>query len=817
MPIQLQNRSLYSGIFLISAATLLLELTLTRIFDVLLWNNLAYLIVSSAIFGFGLGGIFILLWPMINVATDKLVAAASAAFASLTLLLIPALKLIPANFGEISVHPVRQLFAFGSLYLFLLAPFFASGLVISIILTRHAERVHRLYFWDLFGAGIGCLGIFVLPSLIGAEETLLVIGAAGALAAALFVGEGSRARQLGGLTAISLAVLSVGLSDRIAFESFMEKRGVKIGAANDGVEFSRWDPISKIDILSQKEAFAKRIVYDGGSQSSAFYMFDGDFEAVRQNYFEVVNGRNRYNSGKYVGLAHWLKRESSPRTLVIGSAGGQETLAALAWGAAHVDAVEMVCTVIDAATGPYADFIGRIFTDPRVTVTCDEGRSFLRHTNNQYDIIQIHSNHTTSSLANGSGGASPIYLQTVEAYKEYLSHLTKDGTLQINYFVYPRMITTAARAWSELFPGEEFKRHLVITSGYGPMPTFLVKRSEWTQNEIAAIRYFLGPEIPDPKDYKIIFAPGEPESSNVPDEFFEIPLSKGFETSLPYKVFPPTDDQPFFRDLRKEVRKLEADKQGYLPTDTVDFMNASLRKFMPMENVHLYVLGGLSVIFAAIVVLVPLLLFRRKGLSGPEALPTLIYFAGLGAGFIIVEMVLISKFVLLIGFPVYAMATILFTLLVSAGIGSNLSERLSRSWRRLAILAIPAFGVIALLLVVAFPHLRDLTLGMGQLARILLVVAFLIPIGIPLGMPFPLGIQVLKSRAPNLIPWAWGVNGFMTVVGSLMSVILSMKFGFDLTLVVAVAIYIIAMSSFLILTRTGNERVQPSSGPITLA
>ena len=155
-----------------------------------------------------------------------------------------------------------------------------------------------------------------------------------------------------------------------------------------------------------------------------------------------------------------------------------------------------------------------------------------------------------------------------------------------------------------------------------------------------------------------------------------------------------------------------------------------------------------------------------------------------------------SKFVLLIGFPIYSMATVLFTLLFSAGVGSYLSAPLSRSFGRWTILAIPAFALIMVLLVVAFPHLRNLTLGMSQLARILLVAAFLIPVGIPLGMPFPLGIDALNLRASNLIPWAWGINGFMTVVGSLLSMILTMKLGFDRTLFIAVAIYFIAMLSF---------------------
>ncbi len=808
----LRHRNLYFAIFLISSATLLLELTLTRIFDVILWNNLAYLIISSAIFGFGLGGIFIMLWPMKGVATDKLLTRVSVGFAGFVLLLVPALKFIPANFDELASHPFRQLAAFGSLYLFLLIPFFASGLAISIILTRNAEQVHRLYFWDLLGAGIGCIGIFVLPSIIGGEETLIIIGSAGLLAAALFAGGGQFANWLT-ITATALAILTIAVfANRITFESFVAKRGIGPNQANDNVEFSKWDPISKIDIDRENVPFRKRIVYDGGSQSSSFYSFDGNLDALAENYFVTADNQNRYNSGKYVALSHWLKRADSPRSLIVGSAGGQETLAALAFGASHVDAVEMVCTVMDAATGPYADFTGSLFLNPRVTTTCDEGRSFLRHSGDLYDIIQIHSNHTTSSIGSGSGGASAVYLQTVEAYKEYLSHLTKGGILQINYYVYPRMITTSAKAWSELYPDEDFRQHLVITTGYGPMPTFLIKRSKWTRDEIAAVRYFMGPEVSDERSYEIIFAPGEPEASNVPDDFFQVPLDPNFEASLPYKVFPLTDDRPFFRDLRKGVGRIQADSEGYVPKETAGFINASLRKFIPLESIHLYLLGGLSIIVALVVIPGPLLIFRRKALGKPETVPALIYFACLGAGFIIVELVLIFKFTLLTGFPVYSMATVLLTLLISAAVGSLISESLSRSYGRRAILSVPAFCIAILILVLSFPQLRDLTLGMGQLARILLAAAFIVPIGIPLGMPFPLGIDALKTRAPDLIPWAWGINGFMTAVGSLLSIVISMKFGFDAAIFVAVLIYVIALLSFYFLTKTDPGARAPEDG-----
>jgi spermidine synthase len=795
-------RQLYAGLFLISASTLLLELALTRIFDVILYNNLAFLIVSSAMFGFGLGGVVAMIWPMPRTSTDRLLSACAGIFALVVLLLMVCLKVTPADFNDFGVHPVRQSIAFASLYLFVLAPFLAAGLAVAFAVVRQAERIHKLYFWDLAGAGVGCLAIFVLPGLIGGEETLLVVAAGGAAAAALFAGGRGLIGKASLFEAFAGIVLTVLLANRIEFESLIVKRNVRLGAQHQVSEFSRWDPVSKIDVLAQDVPWRKRIAYDGGAQSSAFYQFDGDFSSIRAHYFDVADGQSRYNSGKYVALAHWLKREKSPQTLVIGSAGGQETLAALTWGADHVDAVEMVCTVIAAGRGEYKDFIGGIFDNSRVTTYCDEGRNFLAHSNKRYDLIQIHSNHTTSSIANGSGGAMPVYLQTVEGYRDYFSHLSADGILQINYFVYPRMIATAAEAWSEIAPGDDFADHLVITSGFGIMPTFLVKRSPWTAGEVAEIRRFMGAEFPDVfTDNRIIYAPNQPEAASVPQDLFKVPLSKTVEDSVPYKIEPPTDNKPFFRNLRKEVGPLQVDDRGYVTPDTAVFLNSSLHGRIPMESVHLYLLGGASVVVAAIMVLLPLILLRRRGLSQANAAPALLYFACLGAGFVMVELALMSKFVLLVGYPIYAMATVLLTLLVSAGCGSYLAERISDRWGRWAIASIPVFGLFVLLIIGGYTGIRDFTLGLGQITRIILVSLLLVPIGIPLGMPFPLAITALRRTSPDLIPWAWGVNGFMSVVGSLVAVVLELKYGFNTTLILAVCVYLIAVPCFVRIAR----------------
>jgi spermidine synthase len=241
------------------------------------------------------------------------------------------------------------------------------------------------------------------------------------------------------------------------FIEHTNKRGIITASLENRVEYSRWDPISKIDVLDT-ETYKKHIAYDGGSQSSHFFKFDGDYRKLRTELL-TDTGRHVWNKG--VLASHYLRKDSPKNVLIIGSAGGQETKVALAYGAAHVDAVEMVGTVVELGKERYTNFIGRIFNDPRVNTVIGEGRSYLRSTNTQYDIIQIYSNHTSSSIAAGTGAMATNYLQTTDAYKEYFNHLSDNGILHVNHHIYQRMIAVAAKAWNEL-GRENFIKHVLV-------------------------------------------------------------------------------------------------------------------------------------------------------------------------------------------------------------------------------------------------------------------------------------------------------------------------------------------------------------------
>src|SRR5262249_34312482 len=237
-----------------------------------------------------------------------------------------------------------------------------------------------------------------------------------------------------------------------------------------------------------------------------------------------------------------------------------------------------------------------------------------------------------------------------------------------------------------------------------------------------ATRRFLGAEFGGnpSRTYRLLYAPGEAEAANVPDAFFQVPLSRSFEDRLPYLVFPPTDTRPFFRDLRKHLHPLESDAAGYIPDSTARFINKSLLRFVPRDRIHLYLLGALSIVMSVVIVGLPLGWMRRQGLRGPVALPALGYFGCLGAGFIVIEVVLISKFAVLIGFPIYAMATVISSILVAAGIGSAASTRVPRRGERSAMWVFPTLAALIGGIVVAFPLARDFALSLSQGPRIVL-------------------------------------------------------------------------------------------------
>ena len=261
------------GIFLLCFASLTTELTIIRVFDVILTSNTAYMVVTCALFAFGVAGVWRALRPApADLDIRKAGMQLSLLFGVSVALILPVSNQLPLNYREIFDHPIQQLAAFGALYLVMSLPFFFVGLLLSTIFTAHAGAITRLYFWDLAGASLGCLIVAPLFPLMGPGGLLLMLGGVGCLTAALFAPAGRLSRSCLGAGAILILLPFLLPAQSLEFRNHMDKRGVKTAAQEGRIEFSRWDPISKIDVFDSgdyeqngRPVRFKHVAYDGGS------------------------------------------------------------------------------------------------------------------------------------------------------------------------------------------------------------------------------------------------------------------------------------------------------------------------------------------------------------------------------------------------------------------------------------------------------------------------------------------------------------------------------------------------------------------------
>ena len=821
-------REISLGVLLVALASLILELMLTRVFDVVLVPNMAYATVTMAVFGFGLAGIYAALRP---IAPDRnirpLTSLLCLGFAVATLILIPLINVLSLDYELIKQHPVQIIGSFAFLYLALILPFFLGGYVLILVFTTHAARIQRLYFWDLIGAGTGSVIVIPFIAKIGPGGLMVAAAALSMIAAALF--SEARGRRIG-YTAVAVVLIAIPLIKSPAYIDFkmhIDKRGLKTAIEQGQGEFVRWDPISKIDVVDQtlppppaKPTHAggdrKAIQYDGGNQTSFLFKFDGDLQGLRAT---LDHDRSHVDQAFWyieVLAAEYLKRDSKQSVLIMGSAGGQETKAALIYGAGHVDAVEMVSTVVELVTHQYKDYIGGIFEDPRVTPIAGEGRSFLRHSGRTYDIIQVFSNHTSSSTAAGTGAMAPVYLQTAEAYEEYFTHLSANGVVQLNHVGYPREVTTAALAWRSL-GRTDFQRHVAVF--FSPLQpsqsTVMIKMQPWTPEEIDSLSAFLAlPSVPAVDRVRLVEDPLDPSKSFLSSDFYSGDFPQALADRMPYDATPRTDNRPYFRFMRKHIEFLTPNQRDFVDVGTATDLNTSLQSGIPMDWLHLILTGGASVIFVCLFVFLPLRFSAVGRQAGAGALPLLTYFSCLGAGFISIELVFIQKFMHLIGSPLYTYSTVIATMLLSAGLGSAMSEKLGIDSRRQW--AIPFIGILLLgtLLVLIYPSVAHFALSLELWSRMLVSFLLMFPLGFFLGMPFPIGVLAIADKPRGAVAWAWGMNGLFTVVGGLGSVLLSLFFGFNAAIYTALSLYAVAL---LVFRRMRDSRVAVTHSAHTFA
>ncbi len=769
-------RNTLVGIAAVSAALLMTELALTRIFSVTMYYHFAFLAISIALFGLSASAVlvYVLRGRLAPVSTARLLTIGAIAHGVATLAALAWLVRIRVGLNYSPENLALMLAIYGLAAL----PFFTGGAVISLAFARLTSRINTLYAADLLGASAGCLALIPLLNQFGAPGVVMIAAALSLAAAICFA---PRRRRV---AAVAALVMSVPVAAQLGGLGPFDIVDTK-GHEGDRVLFSKWNSFSRVAVYDRMHGdWSLSPTFTGRPGDSLFMDIDSAASTP------ILKGTGNPDDARYLryeltALAyHLVERPGGFNALVIGPGGGRDLLSALVFGATRVDGVEINPIIVrDVMLQRFREYSGNLYTDRRVGIHIDDGRSFIRRSSSRYDVIQASLVDTWAATAAGAYTLTENSLYTAEAFGEYLDHLSDDGVLTITRWVFDglRLVSLAQAACAER--GLDAAQHMAIVR-YDRVATFLLKKTPFTTHEVHRLQT-LSREM----GFSILYAPGVEPSSDTSEpvemmrsgtsvaDYRKLILAAdrdAFIDAYPLDIRPTTDDRPFFFHTTRLANQ---------------FQTAFGRSMLFGNGLSaLLTLFGISAALVVLFIIGPLLIGGER--PGRGWASWLVYFGALGAGFMLLEVALLQRFVLLLGHPVYSLTVTLFSLLLGTGLGSLISRRVADS--RIAavtVRAMLAIVAVALMAPLLLPWVIDVAIAWPLAVRVALAVGLLVPLGLLLGMPLPGGMRLLAARRPDIVPWGWGLNGAFSVVGATLAVFIAMNWGFSVTLIAAATVY----------------------------
>jgi hypothetical protein len=768
---------------IVAGTVLALQVLLTKLFGAVLFYHYAFLAISLALLGAGAAAIAIYIRPAwFERPGIQPTLAGWCATLSVLLAVVPALlvRLHYPEGGEVTFGFVTTLAAASVLAAL---PFFAAGVVIALAIRHYIRTIGRLYSFDLAGAGIGAAAIVPLLWAVDLPTLIIALGAASGVATALVAWPVPSWRAIG----IGLALAGAGLtalSSATHLYHLAPRQVERLAPGPLGPVADRWTPISRV-VGYQPPV----------SGSGAVVTYDVDIAPVpRFRRGEPHPDWRELGLGpQSIGYA----LTGPGHTLIIGGGGGRDIHNALSAGQREVDVIELNRAIRDVVDDDLSAFSGSPYSLPEVSTTIGDGRSTLAARDTRYDQIHIGFTNTLSGYAGYALTESNLY--TLEAFDEYFDHLAPGGVLNVSRLRFfsgeeaLRMTVLALEALRERGI-EHPERNVVVVlgSGFGgPFGTVLAKLEPFTADELGTVR-----KLANERGTGVTFAPGGPYQH----EWAELARSASpakFCEEYHRDICPPTDDQPFFFNMTR----LD-DLNAPVPA-------AFLGDYVRTPLVVLLVTLGILLVLSLAGFVLPLAMIPRQG---RPPVTSLLYFAAIGLGFLILEIVLIQRFVLFLGFPTYALSVVLASLLLFTGLGSILSGRWPDPRRSLLI----ALASAATLIAGSAIGLQDLLRALIDApfaARIAIAIGLIAPLGLVLGMAMPIGLGRLSGLYPSGVPWAWGVNGIASVLASVLAVAVAITWGFSAATWLACACYLGALLHAAVGRWPSAEEAQPVREP----
>lgn len=788
-----------TSVFVISAIGLAYQIALMRIWSIAQWHHFAYMIISIAMLGFGVGGTLLTLLRRPVSGREPTVF-----FSALLLLAIslPACYAVAQQIPFETFHLVTQGDVWGwllLLYAVLSIPFLLVSVCLTLAFFMSPGHVGRVYFVNLTGSGVGAAVVVGLLFIVRPEHLPYLLALPLWLLSGMYCLFMPRAHRIT-FSATLVAALSSWWMFGVTPLRISEYKVLSYTMQFPDAEITTGaqSPLSRVDLVRSRQIRETPgqlgnypystlgplpeqagIFFDAGSVSVVNH-FDGDMKAM--SYLTYATPAWPY---------HVVEE---PDVLVIGAGGGTDIWMALYHGARHVTAVEVDPSVFPLIERELAEFSGGLYQRDDVRPVTAEGRGFLKGSGNTYDIIQIALLDAFNAAASGVYALSESYLYTREAVQLYWSHLNEDGILAIT-----RWLKTPARDAIKMFATlaegaeavgiREPENHLAMIRSWNAA-TLLLSRSPWTEAQIEDLRAFA-----QSRGFDIDWLPGlDPDEVNrftVLEEpiYYTSALAilshrrEEFYHDYLFDVRPATDDRPYFFQFFKwsTLRVLIRD-MGFTWVPFVEWGYIAL-----LATIAQGAIAGMALI------LLPLVVLSRQADTRGARRWVVAYFTALGLAFMFLEIAFIQTFMLFLAYPVYAVAVVLTSFLLFSGCGSLLADHWNGDRRRLMGAAVTGIVVLALLYTWGLPRLFSICAGWPDAARVVLSILAIAPLAFLMGIPFPSGLQCVSDRYPAMVPWAWGINGVASVMGASLATLIAIHSGFRILVWTAVLIYVLAV------------------------
>jgi hypothetical protein len=798
-----------AGLFLICMCVLMLQIIETRLLSVMAWYHLAFLAISMAMFGLTAGSLLVY-FKADFFPPERLLehlAWIAAAFAIVvvasTLSIVSSVLVSDTTSGMVMLGWLK-------LILMIVPPYILAGMAISLALTRSPWPVGIVYGVDLLGAAAGCLIALALMTWLDGVSALFAVGVIGAGASICFraAWRQSRGHQLPELYVTTWfiarhpALLALMLAALTGYNASIQPNGITPVLVKDRLErgvpsAQRWNSYSRVraereftatpmmwgpSVDMPTDPVSQRIMDIDGDAGTMMYRFNGDFATLEFLKYDVTN------------LGYAIRHEG--RAAVIGVGGGRDMLSAHLFGFADVTGVELNPVFVDWLTGPFRDY-NHLADVPGTHLYVDEARSWFAGTTQRFDLIEMSLIDTWAATGAGAFSHAENGLYTIQGWQHFLNALTPNGVLTVSRWYNRHDIGETGRllslaASSLRARGVTDPESRIFLAGTSNLATIIVSDNPLSAADLAELHRVTNVlgftelaspdrEVAAPVLRRILRARGQEELETLTHEY-----------RIDFTA--PTDDRPFFFNqlLLTDLASLRGARKA---PDGVIRGN-----FTAIKTIGLIILlSGILVLFTMIVPSLPAVRKAKASL----ALTGSLYFALIGLGFMFIEIGIIQRVSLFLGHPVYGLAIGLFSIILSTGIGSLISER----WKLDGPGKLAGWAVLLALFVVLltfwFPALVSTFEGHGLAVRIAMSLAAIVPSGLLMGFGFPTGMRLVNAIDSRPTPWFWAVNGAAGVLAAGLAVGVSIAFSINASLWIGAVCYLLLAPVGVVLRRVG--------------